>query len=230
MTVSAYRNITLLLLCMTAGIVDVIGYLSLGHVFTANMTGNIVLLGLAIGNSLQLTVLKSLASLIGFILGVIAAAALVGNKQKAFWPPAVTAALAIEGAVLLLFALFSYFFAGDVSVYVLIVLLSFAMGMQTTAARKLGVAGISTTVLTGTLANFFEDLTGRFYKAGDRRRFTRDAVLRALALVLYCFGAVIGAFAEPDYKFAIIWLPIVIILGIIICAITKFHAYTEEKA
>ncbi|WP_146738305.1 DUF1275 family protein, partial [Bacillus tropicus] len=75
----------------------------------------------------------------------------------------------IEGAVLLLFALFSCFFADAISVYVLIMLLSFAMGMQTTAARKLGVAGISTTVLTGTLANFFEDLTARFYKADKRK-------------------------------------------------------------
>ena len=49
------RNIMLLLLCLTAGIVDVIGYLSIGHVFTANMTGNIVLLGLSIGNSLHAT-------------------------------------------------------------------------------------------------------------------------------------------------------------------------------
>ncbi|AME05182.1 DUF1275 domain-containing protein [Bacillus siamensis] len=229
LTVTTYRNIALLLLCLTAGIVDVIGYLSLGHVFTANMTGNIVLFGMAIGNSWHLAVLKSLTSLIGFIAGVMAAAWLVGNKKKSFWPPAVTAALIIEGAVLLLFALFSCFFAESISVYVLIMLLSFAMGMQTTAARKLGVAGISTTVLTGTLANFFEDLTARFYKADKRKQFTRDAVLRALALVLYCFGAVIGAFAEPDYKFAVIWLPIIIILGIMLCAFTMFHGYSEEK-
>ncbi len=67
LTVTTYRNIALLLLCLTAGIVDVIGYLSLGHIFTANMTGNIVLFGLAIGNSWHLAVLKSLTSLIGFI-------------------------------------------------------------------------------------------------------------------------------------------------------------------
>ncbi|MGB3567282.1 MAG: DUF1275 domain-containing protein, partial [Priestia megaterium] len=35
MTNSTYRNIILLVLCVTAGIVDVIGYLSLGHIFTA---------------------------------------------------------------------------------------------------------------------------------------------------------------------------------------------------
>ena len=54
LTAHSIRNIALMFLCLTAGIVDVIGYLSLGHVFTANMTGNIVLLGIAAGSSLQL--------------------------------------------------------------------------------------------------------------------------------------------------------------------------------
>lgn len=84
MTNSTYRNIILLVLCVTAGIVDVIGYLSLGHIFTANMTGNIVLLGLAIGNSLETTVFHSLTALGGFIIGVVGAAILVGNKEKRF--------------------------------------------------------------------------------------------------------------------------------------------------
>lgn len=47
LTAAAYRNTLLSLLCLTAGIVDVIGYLSLGHVFTANMTGNIVFIGIS---------------------------------------------------------------------------------------------------------------------------------------------------------------------------------------
>ena len=75
------RNIMLLLLCLTAGIVDVIGYLSIGHVFTANMTGNIVLLGLSIGNSLHATAVYSLIALFGFIIGVIISAAIVGTGK-----------------------------------------------------------------------------------------------------------------------------------------------------
>ena len=103
------------------------------------------------------------------------------------------------------------------------------MGLQTTAARKLGVAGISTTVLTGTLANFFEDVTARLRSPRYRKTFTTDAILRALSLVLYCFGAVIAALAEPAYKFEIIWLPIVILLAIIIFVSTKFRSASENK-
>ncbi|ASB89478.1 UPF0700 transmembrane protein YoaK [Bacillus sonorensis] len=215
-----YRNIMLLLLCLTAGIVDVIGYLSIGHVFTANMTGNIVLLGLAIGHSLQKTVMYSLTALLGFIIGVIIASAIVGKQEKSFWPPAVTTALMIEGFVLLLFACLSLF---QISAHILILLLSMAMGLQTTAARKLGIAGISTTVLTGTLANFFEDVSTRFFRKSHQNIFHTDALLRALTIVFYCLGAVIAAVVEPAYRFGVVWLPIVIIIAIVATAVTKFR-------
>ena len=151
LTVTTYRNIALLLLCLTAGIVDVIGYLSLGHIFTANMTGNIVLFYLAIGNSWHLAVLKSLTSLIGFIAGVIAAC--LWAIKEIILVPAVTAALAIEGAVLLLFALFSCFcrrhfcLCADYAAQL-------RNGNADDSREKTWCSGISTTVLTGTLANF----------------------------------------------------------------------------
>ncbi|MCY8581342.1 DUF1275 domain-containing protein [Bacillus haynesii] len=218
------RNIMLLLLCLTAGIVDVIGYLSIGHVFTANMTGNIVLLGLSIGNSLHATAMYSLIALFGFIIGVIISAAIVGKQEKTFWPSGVTIALAVEAAVLLLFACLTFF---ESSPHLLILLLSMAMGLQTTAARKLGIAGISTTVLTGTLANFFEDVTKRFLSKNDQKVIHKDAWLRALTIVLYCLGAVIAALAEPEHPFVVIWIPIVIIIGIIAVAGTRFHGKSE---
>ncbi|MFN2747196.1 MULTISPECIES: YoaK family protein [Bacillus] len=226
MKAAQYRNIMLLLLCLTAGIVDVIGYLSIGHVFTANMTGNIVLLGLAIGSSLRKTVLYSLTALLGFVIGVVIASFIVGKQEKSFWPPGVTVTLAVEAFILLLFAFLSLF---ECSAHLMIILLSMAMGLQTTAARKLAIAGISTTVLTGTLANFFEDVTKRILSINTKTILHTDALLRALTIVLYCLGAVIAAVAEPVYPFAVIWLPIVMIIGIIIFAAARFHK-TNEKA
>jgi len=43
------RDTMILILAWAAGSLDAIGYLGLGHVFTANMTGNAVLFGLALG-------------------------------------------------------------------------------------------------------------------------------------------------------------------------------------
>lgn len=85
LTAHSFRNTALIFLCLSAGIVDVIGYLSLGHVFTANMTGNIVLLGIAAGSSLQLTALHSITALSGFVLGVLLAVVIGGKHEKTFW-------------------------------------------------------------------------------------------------------------------------------------------------
>ena len=75
------QKYSLLLLCLAAGMVDVIGYLGLGHVLTANMTGNIVLLGIAIARAQEFIVLRSLIALAGFIVGNAIAARMIGTNH-----------------------------------------------------------------------------------------------------------------------------------------------------
>src|SRR6266850_3267130 len=50
-------------LTATTGIVDAVSYLALGHVFTANMTGNVVFLGFAIARAKDLSVARSSTAL-----------------------------------------------------------------------------------------------------------------------------------------------------------------------
>ena len=59
------------LLGMTAvtGLVDAVSFLSLGHVFTANMTGNIVLLAFASTGVPQVSLARSITALLGFLAG-----------------------------------------------------------------------------------------------------------------------------------------------------------------
>src|SRR5439155_23733431 len=61
------------LLVMTAvtGLVDAVSFLSLGHVFTANMTGNIVLLAFATAHVSGLSIARSLTALLAFLVGAI---------------------------------------------------------------------------------------------------------------------------------------------------------------
>ncbi|MFB8734687.1 DUF1275 family protein [Bacillus sp. SL00103] len=63
-----------------------------------------------------------------------------------------------------------------------------AMGLQTTAARKLNVAGISTTVLTSTLANLF-DLAQRISHREKRKApIEHVSFMRIGSIVFYCLG------------------------------------------
>ena len=57
------------MLTFTTGLVDAVSYLGLGRVFTANMTGNIVLLGFGIAGSAGLPVVAPLVSLGAFLAG-----------------------------------------------------------------------------------------------------------------------------------------------------------------
>ena len=62
----------LLVLTFTTGLVDAVSYLGLGHVFTANMTGNIVFLGFGIAGGTGLPVLAPIISLAAFLGGAAA--------------------------------------------------------------------------------------------------------------------------------------------------------------
>lgn len=58
---------------VVSGLVDAVSYLGLGHVFTANMTGNVVLLGFAAAGAPGFWVPASLASLGSFLVGAACA-------------------------------------------------------------------------------------------------------------------------------------------------------------
>ncbi|HSF58280.1 MAG TPA: YoaK family protein, partial [Candidatus Binatia bacterium] len=75
------REAMLLLLTLAAASVDAISYLGLGQVFTAMMTGNTVLLGLALAQGEALAALRSILALIGFAIGVFAGAIIVERES-----------------------------------------------------------------------------------------------------------------------------------------------------
>src|SRR4029450_9728069 len=101
----ARRDRILLALAFAAGCVDALSYLGLSRVFTANMTGNAVLLGLAIGQTEELQVAHSSAAIVGFVIGVVVAAKLAGPpRERLVWSSRITFALCLECAVLIVFA------------------------------------------------------------------------------------------------------------------------------
>ncbi len=203
------RESMLLLLTLVAASVDAISYLGLGHVFTAMMTGNTVLLGLALAQGEVLAALRSILALIGFSAGVFVGAMIVERESyPAEWPAVVTTALAFEAVILAIFAinfiLFDNIHGGII--FLLIVLSAFAMGVQSAAVRRLGVPGIATTYITGTLTSLMVDLLGwlrsiaarlpvsKAAERGEVQRIPWDQRVGLLGGVvsLYCVGALIG--------------------------------------
>jgi uncharacterized membrane protein YoaK (UPF0700 family) len=178
----------LLALTFSTGLVDAVSYLALGRVFTANMTGNVVLLGFGIAGSDGLPVVAPLVSLGAFLLGSACGGVIVKRTAKRH-PRLVASALVIEvvllGAATILGAVANVR-PGDAAAYVMIVLLAFAMGVRNAAVRRIGVPDLTTTVLTMTLTALASEspLAGRS-GAGSVRRMA--------AVFAMLIGAVSGA-------------------------------------
>jgi uncharacterized membrane protein YoaK (UPF0700 family) len=140
-------------LTVLTGLVDAVSYLELGHVFVANMTGNVVFLGFAIAGAGGLSAVASLLALGSFMLGALAGGWL-SARHTAHRGRLLRAAL-IAQAVLIMLALLIALLAHEPlqkSVrYELIVALALAMGVQNAAALRLSVPELTTTVLTRTL-------------------------------------------------------------------------------
>src|SRR5512132_3561647 len=141
----ARRDRILLALAFAAGCVDALSYLGLSRVFTANMTGNAVLLGLAISQTQELQVAHSSAAILGFVLGVILGARLVPpSRERIVWSHRISAAVRVECALLIVFALgwwLSGPSAAGAGLAGLIVLAGLAMGIRSAIARRLAVPG-----------------------------------------------------------------------------------------
>jgi uncharacterized membrane protein YoaK (UPF0700 family) len=80
MTARDERVLPAALLGLTAvtGLVDAVSYLALGHVFTANMTGNVVLLGFAVAGAPGLSVTRSGSAVAAFFIGAV-----IGGRMAA---------------------------------------------------------------------------------------------------------------------------------------------------
>jgi uncharacterized membrane protein YoaK (UPF0700 family) len=148
-------------LTLLTGLVDAVSYLRLGHVFVANMTGNVVFLGFALAGAGGLSVVASLVALGSFLLGAFAGGWL-GSRNAEHRGRLLRAATVAQASLILLalaLALLADEPLAEVWRYALIVALALAMGVQNAAALRIAVPELTTTVLTRTLTGMASEAT-----------------------------------------------------------------------
>jgi uncharacterized membrane protein YoaK (UPF0700 family) len=176
----------MLVLTVLTGVVDAVSILSLGRVFVANMTGNVVFVGFALAGAPGFSLAASLSALGGFLVG----AGIVGVTIDRHGSHRGRVVLAMAGAefALVLGALLLAAVAGPhrsgATNDGIAALLALAMGIQNAVVRRLKVFDLTTTVLTMTLTGIAADIRQR-----DRFAITR----RLLAVAAMLAGAVAGA-------------------------------------
>jgi uncharacterized membrane protein YoaK (UPF0700 family) len=179
--------VSLAVLTLVSGIVDAVSYLGLGHVFTANMTGNIVLVGFAIAGAPGFSLAASATALGAFVVGAVAGGrlSLRLTQKRSLLVTAVTleAGFTVVAAVI----------AGSVAVlgagwprYTVIAVLAFAMGIRNSVVRRMGVADMTTTVVTTTITGLAADST---FGGGKNP----NALRRSISVVCMFLGALVGA-------------------------------------
>jgi uncharacterized membrane protein YoaK (UPF0700 family) len=178
----------LVAMTLVTGLVDAFSYLLLGHVFVANMTGNVVLLGFALVGAPGFSIAASLAAIAAFALGALVGGK-VGSRLAQNRGHLFSTAATIQAAFLACGVVLAALSGNPIPNpyrYALIPVLAIAMGIQNASARKLAVPDLTTTVLTLTITGVAADSAvagGQGAKAGRR--------LIAVAAMLA--GAVIGA-------------------------------------
>ncbi|MFD1715335.1 YoaK family protein [Amnibacterium flavum] len=178
----------MLALTFSTGVVDAVGYLGLDRVFTGNMTGNVVILGMALTGADDLPIVGPVLALVGFVLGAMVAGRVLrgaekGWRRRATWLLGVVAAIIVASMIPLLVTSHPY---PEAALFTVTTMLGAAMGMQAGVARHLAVADVTTVVVTSTLVGLaFDSWLGR--------RVGQQWMRRLFAIVLIALGALCGA-------------------------------------
>jgi uncharacterized membrane protein YoaK (UPF0700 family) len=194
------------LLVMTAvtGLVDAVSFLSLGRVFTANMTGNILILAFATVRVPGLSIARSLTALLAFLVGAILGGRAMARANADSQIRFAAQAFLLEVAFLFAASFCGIGYRGDLledsfQPFALIALTALAMGTRNAAVRKLAIPDLTTTVLTLTITGIGADSS---LANGNNPRLVR----RVESVVAMFLGAALGAVILHYSISAALWL------------------------
>jgi uncharacterized membrane protein YoaK (UPF0700 family) len=186
-------HVALVLLAVASGAADAFAFLQLGGIFTANMTGNLVLAGMFTRPGWPVTLAGASTAVVVFAAATYwgfraSPAPVTGNRypRRSIGVLAGTALVAQGALVVVWIAVWTVGGAPVALVWscVLVALSAAALGVQTVLAKRLsGASGLTTTFVTGTLTSLMEGLA-------ERRRGAR--AVQAAVVVALVGGAVAG--------------------------------------
>ena len=170
------------LLTLVTGFVDAVSFLKYGHVFVANMTGNIVFLGFAVAGAPAISISGSLIALGAFLCGA-ALGGRLGLRFASHRGNLISVATSIKFVLIVLAAIAATVVPSQA--FAVLAPLGISMGIQNAMARRLAMPDLTTTVLTLTITGIAADSS----LAGG----TNPRLARRIGSVLTMFvGAFLG--------------------------------------
>jgi uncharacterized membrane protein YoaK (UPF0700 family) len=220
-------------LAAAAGFVDAHIYVNVTPVFVANMSGNLIHMGISLGNGEWNRAVATVLALAAFTTGVIVAT--VHHDRQVRRGREVHPAFLVAVEAALLAALTIWLIASPVSFaarpraadYPVLVVAALAMGIQAGALRRVGEIAVATTYGTGAMVRIGEKLVlaaRRADRSSVHRRRVAIAVL-VLVLVSYVCGAIIATLAGSSP-----WLLALPTAVLVACAVAGRLGHLTESA
>ncbi len=244
---------TALSLTGIGGFVDAVGYIALFQIFTANMSGNSVHVGMSLGNWSFPDLLRPMCAIGVFVIAMTLTRIAITVSARKDIQRFATYTLALEAVLLALFAQATPAMSmGQVvdlhsNVYFsLVALLAFAMGVQTATMTHVGTMTIYTTFVTGTLTKFSESLTRALFWSYDqvaqsgkrlsdvvrlapKNKDVREGAFLAAVWVCYVVGAALGTLSKRRWELRSLYFPVAALIAIIVVDQFRPIGVQEEK-
>jgi uncharacterized membrane protein YoaK (UPF0700 family) len=221
------KTLIAIALTFASGAMDVTSFTRLGNVFASVMTGNIVLLGLAVARGSLTLASHTVVSIVGYIAGVAAGTWVVygfktartakaerGQERASRMPAYVGWALLAELILLAGFTVgweISGASPAGWAQFCLLAVAAAAMGVQSSTVRYMGLSEVSTTYLTGTLTGLVSSLV-------SPDQDTRHGLRRFGVLIGLAAGASLGGLLVAVAAAGVPALPLAAVLTVLVLA------------
>ncbi len=248
----ANRLTTALLLTSVGGFVDAIGWIALLQVFTANMSGNSIHVGMAAGNRDFFTVRRFACAIAAYVLGLVLSRIALEIARRVGLRRIASLTFTVQAALLLLFARVSAPLQNghipgqaSLSYLALVAMLALAMGIQTGTLTHLGPLTVYTTFVTGTLTKAAEAFTRAVFWIHDTLKSGKswphvvrglpsqpDAVTTTFLSgiwLCYVIGAALGTIAIHTWELRALYFPVAVLCCLVVLDLFRPIASKEQK-
>ena len=238
-------------LTLVGGFVDAVGYIALFEVFTANMSGNSVHVGMYLGQLNWMQLVRPLCAIVSYVVGLALTRIAVEIAGRAGIRRIACFTLAAEALLLAVFAratpamhLGQIVDQHSTAYFSLVALLAFAMGVQTATLTHIGPLTVYTTFVTGTLTKLTESFTRILFWIYDHLRKIGSSEIVRHALVqkdvqegamlastwgCYVIGAAVGTLLKLRWELRALYVPVAVLIGFVVLDLFRPIDVEEEQ-
>ena len=235
---------------MCAGACDGWSFLGFGEVFVANMTGNMVLMGISIFRPhsnlfhtkamLSGQVVHPALALLAYAVGVAVASYVTGRTagrpQKVIWTRSVTLVIVAETVLagVAEWAWHAYRGGSHVPLEALMALMAVCMGLQSGAMLQLRVPGVVTTYISGTLTLMVRGITRlatgeKLGERGGRAEYEDRLEVQAITLAVYLLSAILTGWLFQEAPKWVGMLPFTCLATVSVWSLMRGGAYSVAE-